>query len=389
MAMKVRVCPLCKEKKLMRTDVKTCGCQGTNPKLTPPKEKPPKPEKPVKPELNADQLAELELQKLRDKRSVKDGELSALRTKVLALEKELSAVEFLRDHTPQEWEVPAYITKHGKSESAAVAVISDHHSEEHVLPGQVGGKNEHNLAVNDRRFAQMEQGILAWFGIESAKTAIHELTLALLGDFITGSIHEDLAEGNLLPPTEAIYRAQGQLIHLITRIRTEVPKDVHITVVCHGGNHGRMTKDQRIATETGNSLEQYMYYVLRDFFKNDPTITFVIATGYHTYVTYFDKFVVRYHHGHQINYQGGVGGITIPVNKAIAQWNKARRADLDVFGHFHTKFDGGNFICNGSLIGYNAYAVSIKASFEKPSQTFFLINKEYMEKTMTAPIYVE
>ena len=77
-----------------------------------------------------------------------------------------------------------------------------------------------------------------------------------------------------------------------------------------------MTKDQRIATEIGNSLEQYMFYTIRDFFKTNKRFEFLIAELDITpYVTYFDKFVVRYHHGHQINYQGGVGGLTIPVNK--------------------------------------------------------------------------
>jgi hypothetical protein len=90
-----------------------------------------------------------------------------------------------------------------------------------------------------------------------------------------------------------------------------------------------------------------------------------------------------------MNYGGGVGGITIPVNKSIAQWNKAHRVDLDVFGHFHTRFDGGNFIANGSLIGYNPFSIAIKASFERPSQTFFLVNREYGEKTLVAPIFVE
>ena len=44
MAMKTRKCPACGEKKTFRTDVKTCGCQGTNPKLiAKKKEEPPKP----------------------------------------------------------------------------------------------------------------------------------------------------------------------------------------------------------------------------------------------------------------------------------------------------------------------------------------------------------
>lgn len=338
--------------------------------------------------LSEKATVDLALEAMRDKREARDRQISDLTQRVLNLQKELELVTYLRNQTPQALEIRPR-TKTGVSESAAVAVWSDHHSEERVLLGQVGGRNEHNLEINDRRFQQLVLGTIAWFKIESAKTAIKNFTIALLGDFITGSIHADLSEANLLAPTEAIYRAQNQLIGGLQYIRDNTPKDVVITVVCHGGNHGRMTIDQRIATETGNSLEQYMYYTIRDFFKNDPRFQFIIATGYHTYVTYFDKFKVRYHHGHQLNYGGGVGGITIPVNKAIAQWNKANPVNLDVFGHFHTRFDGGNFICNGSLIGYNAYAVSIKASFEKPSQTFFLINKEYGEKTMVAPIFVD
>ena len=85
---------------------------------------------------------------------------------------------------------------------------------------------------------------------------------------------------------------------------------------------------------------------------------------------------------------GGVGGIYIPTNKAIGQWNKGRNVDLDVFGHFHQARDGGNFICNGSIIGYNAFAVSIKADFEAPRQQLFLIDSKH-GRTCTWPILMK
>ena len=89
-----------------------------------------------------------------------------------------------------------------------------------------------------------------------------------------------------------------------------------------------------------------------------------------------------------MKYGGGVGGIFIPAYKSIAQWNKAKKADMDVFGHFHQQKDGGNFISNGSLIGWNSYAIRIKADYEKPSQTFFLIDKQHF-KTITTKIYID
>jgi hypothetical protein len=363
-----RQCPACKQTKEFRSDNKTCGCRGTNPNISP---------------------IDVELEKLRVKKSGTTEKISQLTERVLQLEEENAALVKLAGHTPQLLDIsPRAPTS--KSESAAVMVWSDWHLEEEVRPDAVGNKNEFNLQIADSRFQNLLHGGLAWYKIESQKTTIKTIVIALLGDFISGSIHEDLAESNLLAPVDAIYKAQGMLVSGIRHMLNNTAPDVNFIVVCHSGNHGRMTKKQRIATEAGNSLEQYMYYSIRDFFKDEPRIQFIVATGYHSYVRFFEgRYEIRFHHGHQINYQGGVGGITIPVNKAIAQWNRAKPVNLDVFGHFHTKFDGGNFICNGSLIGYNAYAVSIKASFEKPAQQFFLVNKEFEEKTMVAPIFVQ
>jgi hypothetical protein len=80
--------------------------------------------------------------------------------------------------------------------------------------------------------------------------------------------------------------------------------------------------------------------------------------------------------GARIRYGGGVGGLTIPANKAITQWNRLKHADFDCFGHFHQAFDGGTFISNGSMIGYNAYAISIKAAYEEPVQMLFGIHSK-------------
>ena len=130
-----------------------------------------------------------------------------------------------------------------------------------------------------------------------------------------------------------------------------------------------------------------MYKNLEWFFKDEPRVEFMVALGYHSYVDVYDK-VLRFHHGHQIRYGGGVGGLYIPVGKSISQWNKAKRADMDYFGHFHQLRDGGNFICNGSLIGYSAFGISIKADFERPQQAFSVFDNKH-GRTFTCPILVD
>lgn len=379
MALVKRECPACGKVKKFRTDVKTCGCRGTNPQLGLENLSTSSPEN----------LVEVELQKLQAKREGKEETIRILQQKVLHLQDENSAFLSMQDVKPAVIDILPK-TSSGKSESVATLVWSDWHIEETVLPEQVSNKNEYNLKIADARFLRLLHGGMAWWKIASRDTAIKTIVLALLGDFITGSIHEDLAEGNSLAPADAIHKSYSMIVSGIRFMLENIPKDVSFVIPCHSGNHGRMTKKQRIATEAGNSLEYFMYLMLQDYFQDEKRIKFIVQPGYHSYVRCFEgAYNIRFHHGHQMSYQGGVGGISISVNKAIAQWNKSvSDISLDVFGHFHTRFDGGAFISNGSLIGMTAYGVSIKAGWEPPSQTFFLVNREYAAKTMTCPIFL-
>jgi hypothetical protein len=110
-----------------------------------------------------------------------------------------------------------------------------------------------------------------------------------------------------------------------------------------------------------------------------------IGESYHNIVELYGK-TLRFHHGDGLKYQGGIGGLTVPVEKAIASWNKSPiKADLDCFGHWHSQMQNPKFCANGSLIGFNAYAIAIKAAFEPPQQTFFLFDKQ-RGRTVTTPI---
>lgn len=275
--------------------------------------------------------------------------------------------------------------QNGGSDATAFIIASDWHIEETVRPSDVSGLNEYNLEICDKRVKKFFSNAVKLLEITQKESRVNQVVLGLLGDFISGHIHLELLENNTLLPADAIWRVQNYLMSGINFLLDN--SKIELTIICHGGNHGRMTKRIHHATEQGNSLEVYMYNNIALHFKNNKRINFVIAEGYHTYVDVYD-YKVRLHHGHAIRYAGGVGGIFIPVNKAIAQWNKGRTVDLDVFGHFHQFKDGGNFICNGSLIGYNAFALSIKADYEKPKQAFFLVDKK-RGKSIVAPIWLQ
>jgi hypothetical protein len=269
------------------------------------------------------------------------------------------------------------------SESVATCQLSDWHVEETVKASAVNGLNRYSLRVAEARINHLVENIVYLLKLHRHGTRIDTLVLQLLGDFMTGFIHDELIETNSLHPLQAVLWLHDKL-SAVLRVLIEESRCRQIVAVCTVGNHGRSTEKRRIKTRVENSYEWLLYKMLA---KHLPEIDWRIADGYFVYLPVFDA-MWRHHHGDDLNYQGGVGGITIPVNKAIAQWDKTRWADYDWFGHWHQRVVMRKYQCNSSLIGYSEHALSIKAEFERPSQNFSLWEKDH-GLTVTTPIFVE
>lgn len=330
---------------------------------------------------------EVLVQKDREKLSyVKEKQISSQKIKLLIdendkLKTELEAsLQIKQAINPFEFD---YTVSDNQSEATAVVLASDFHLEETVRSETVNGLNKFDLKIAERRVQEFFQNTLKLVQKEQHSTKINTLVLALLGDFISGNIHDELLENCSLRPIEAIILAENLLIGGINYILNN--SELNLIIPCHVGNHTRITKKVHISTEKGNSLESFMYHHMLNYFKDNPRVKFLVSDSYLSYLTIYN-YTICFQHGHAIKYGGGVGGITIPARKAVSQWQKLKHADLYCFGHFHTFFDGGNFMCNGSLIGYNTFAVFIKGDYERPKQAFFLIDKKRNCKTVTAPI---
>jgi len=244
-----------------------------------------------------------------------------------------------------------------RGEATAVMIASDWHVEERVDPETINWMNEYTLNICEQRGSRFFVEGLRLVKILRSGYKIDNLVLALLGDLISGYIHEELVETNQLSPIEASLYAK-RLVCAGIDFLLEHGDFKNIRVVCCFGNHGRTTKRKRHATGHKNSYEWLMYSSLADHYNSDPRIKFIVSSGYHSYCHVYDDYVIRFHHGDGIKYYGGVGGLTIPANKAIAKWNTIRHADLDVFGHFHQFFDGGQFVCNGCFLPGSQVTVS-------------------------------
>ncbi|NDD04816.1 MAG: hypothetical protein EB078_07910 [Proteobacteria bacterium] len=316
------------------------------------------------------------------------GELTALRKKYDAAISELRAeresTESLKSLAGIKPKLIKTARPAGKRpEATAVLVLSDWHVEERVDPSTNVPGNEYSLDIADRRIAALVQKATMLIEHEKSLTAIRRIVVAALGDLITGHIHDDLVEVTQLAPLAATRWAGERLAGVIKAMAGIAP----VLVATASGNHGRSTQKPRMATENEHSFEQHLYLTMAANERAD-NVSWQVGKGYLNIVD-LDGFLIRFHHGHAIFFGGGVGGLTIPANKAIANWNISRRVNLDVFGHWHCfSWLPYRFVANGSLIGHNAFADRIKAEYQPPSQSLIIVDHDHNRVTKVLPIFV-
>ena len=272
-----------------------------------------------------------------------------------------------------------------KGEAVPLLLLSDLHLEEEVELEKMHGVNEYSLKIAEQRMHSYFRNSLRLMDMVARDSLVRRACVGLLGDTFSGSIHPELMEINQLGPQPAARFAKDLLV---AGIRYWLDNsDLTFEFNCVGGNHGRMTEKTRISTNAENSLEIFAYHFLAAEFKTEPRVTFRIAAGDMLYSDIFPNYRVRFIHGDQISFGGGVGGLTIPLNKWVARQDQSIKASLTVLGHFHQCLDGGRFLVNGSLIGASPYSQRYGFSPEPPQQQFALIHPKH-GKSIVAPVWV-
>lgn len=272
-----------------------------------------------------------------------------------------------------------------RHDATMVVLLSDIHCEEVVRPETVNGMNAFDLDVCQARLDELQERFFTLLDHERQLTKIDRVVVWLGGDLISGMIHPELAEENSLHPLAAL-RWIGERVRGFLDAVADNAKEVVVATSC--GNHGRTTEKLR-TNEADTSYEHHLYLTLAAAEKR-KNVEWRIGEGHLNYVD-LDGFRIRFCHGHAVRYQGGIGGIHVPLNKAISAWNQTQPADLTCLGHWH-QFSwsrSGRYVTNGSVIGHSAYAVRIKASYEPPCQAAFVVDHGRHEVTRAYPLFCD
>jgi hypothetical protein len=307
------------------------------------------------------------------------AELKRTKKALLTLEKVKREIFKISNMKPRisQW-VHAKSALPGKSTVVPVVQLSDAHYGETVEKDQVFGVNEYNLRIASERmrlFGLNTVGLLK----ENIRLNYPGIVLCLNGDLLSGNIHEELIATNDVMVMPAFLKLFDDLASLLRLFVTEFGR-VLVTATA-GGNHTRMTKRIPAKSKAFTNFDWLMYRLLEKVFRHDRRVNFLISDGDDLE---FQIYGHRYRQTHGDQFRGGTGfiGPFAPITRsetkkrtAAASYN--RPYDTLIIGHFHQLMFLPSVIVNGSLVGYNEFALRINAPFEEPRQALWLNHREW------------
>lgn len=279
------------------------------------------------------------------------------------------------------------VNKKSGNEATAIVQISDGHFGKVIVPSTVNGLNEYNPDIAKKRMQHCAENTMKLIKKEREDVKIDNLVLILGGDFLENSqLHNHSEMTTSMSPMEETLFSR-EILHKYIKTVCEYGNFKKIAIACTRGNHSRITHRMVASVDYRMNYETILYSILKDDFSKEA-ISWTIPDSEVAEVEVYGK-MLRVVHGHQIKFQGGVGGLTVPLNKYVMRMDQINKAFYNFVHHYHNlSYPTVRTTVNGSIVGYDPYAMSIGCSYEPPMQSFQLLDSKW-GMTIKAPIFCD
>jgi hypothetical protein len=263
-----------------------------------------------------------------------------------------------------------------------VLLLSDWHWGEVVDADQINGFNEFNLEIAHKRCDRVFDTALELLLARQAGMHYEGIVVPLLGDMLSGNIHEELQRTNDVPIMVAI---QDLADKLSARLLDVAQHFEWVYVPCVVGNHGRIDRKPVAKNAPVESYEHILYRMIQGFVTRtlgeNCNVQFEISPSLDMPVKIYNTgFLLT--HGDQIKGGSGIGNFWPSMIKTYhkKQANYSGNGmsfDYMVCGHFHHYGVADRCIVNGSLKGYDEWVASQNFAYESPIQALWVVHPHY------------
>ena len=318
-----------------------------------------------------------ELQRLRDRNKRLEAQLAEIRRDSVEAEDVRKVIFGLSATTP---EPPDWLVTTGAAGGVTGVpslIASDWHLGEVVNPAEVNGVNAYDLTIAEARIRRLVE--------RSSDLCLHHMVnprypgivVNLLGDIVSGEIHDELAQTNELELFPIVLWARDRIVWMLRQLADRFGQ---VFVVCAPGNHGRTTRKPQAKRYAAKNADWLLYCLIEKVFADvgDGRVRFSIPeTGEVLYRIYGHRYMAL--HGDDLGVKGGdgiIGAIGPIMRGEIKMRNSSAQIDRDydtlLIGHYHQTLWLPRAIVNNTLKGYDEYSRRmLRAPASPPSQALW------------------
>jgi hypothetical protein len=267
---------------------------------------------------------------------------------------------------------PRALTKKalGKEPHEFALLFSDTHASEVVRSSETLGMNEYGWEIMLARMARLQEAVLTF--ADHRPYPISKLHVWMLGDMLSGDIHDELAQTNDRPGAEAAVQFGYDAAAWLEEF---VPHFGKVSVVGVPGNHPRHSR-KPAAKQAHNNADWTAYQVMRLYHRDNPAFEWNVPSAAFATTTAAERWRVLLMHGDGIrSTMPGVpwGGVVRRITTLEQQFAKSKQPlDYVCLGHFHTAntLDGVGVktFLNGSVKGLDEWSLKMFGSGRHASQ---------------------
>lgn len=276
--------------------------------------------------------------------------------------------------------------------TTVVQLLSDFHAGEVVSGEGTRGFNAYDSDVFRERLARIvDAHLLVKAQRERGGGYRHdELVVPLIGDLISGSIHELERHSDQENVVWSVYDCAMALAEALQRLAAAYPK---VRLYATSGNHGRLPDARRVQQkDPTRNWDTVIYLLAREHHRLHERMSWVIPNAYScAWEVYGWRFLQT--HGHDVKSWNAIpwyGLNRLVGNLNALEAGRGTPIHYWLFAHFHNAASlphaTGESVINGSLIGGTEFSINALGRSDRPWQWVLFVHPE-LGLTTREPLY--
>lgn len=279
--------------------------------------------------------------------------------------------------TPPEWMIDPAKAGGGRTQEVPAMIWSDWHYGERVSRAETNGLNAYDPEIAKARVRRLV-GSTIHLARHHGPGDYPGAVLNLLGDFVSGGLHPELAKTDVEEAIPAALQVRDLLIWAIDEMLGAFRR---LYVPCAAGNHGRATPKPEHKRYVFKNFDWLIYQLLARHYEGVREIVFDIpeANEVH-YRIYGQRYLAM--HGDMLGVKGGDGiiGAIGPIMRGEVKTrgqatSSGRDYDVLLMGHWHQELWLPRAIVANSVKGFDEFAKNaLRAPPSEPSQPLWFVH---------------